>query len=98
MPAGSYDATASTEAESKVHFSIEAGEEKYIRCYISLGFLIGHPNLDLIEASQGRTDVQDLSFTGQQDLSLTGQASVATPAPAPAPATPPATGSRAPTS
>jgi hypothetical protein len=98
LPAGSYDAKAQTEAESKIHFSIEAGEEKYIRCHISMGFLVGHPNLDLIDPAQGRTDVQDLSFTGQQNLSLTGQASVAAPAPASTPAPPPATGLRAPTS
>ena len=94
VPAGSYDATAQTEAESKVHFSIDAGEEKYIHCYITIGFFVGHPNLDLIDAAQGRTDVQDLSFTGQRVLSFTGQASVAAPAPTPAPAT----DSRAPTS
>lgn len=87
IPAGSYDAAAQTETESRVHFSIVPGEEKYLRCQIGMGVFIGEPKLDLIDPTEGHADVQALSFTGQE---------VITPPPAPAPPPPPAAG--APTS
>lgn len=81
IPAGSYDAAAQTEIESRVHFSIVAGEEKYIRCQIGMGVFIGEPKLDLIDPAEGHDDVQGLSFTGQEAI---------TPPPAPPPTSPPA--------
>jgi hypothetical protein len=66
MAPGSYVATAATEVEHKVSFSLDKGEEKFIRCEISMGLFVGHANLELVDPATGRGEIQDLSFTGQQ--------------------------------
>jgi hypothetical protein len=39
-------------------------EEKYVRCYISMGVFVGHANLELVNPAEAKADIQDLSYTG----------------------------------
>ena len=59
---GSYEATVATEVERRLTFTLDANEEKYVRCYISMGFFIGHGNLELVDPAEARGEMKDLSF------------------------------------
>jgi len=59
---GSYQASVETEVERHLTFTLDANEEKYVRCYISMGFFIGHGNLELVDPAEARGDMKDLSF------------------------------------
>ena len=61
---GKHTANVETEVERKLEFVLEAGEEKYVRCYISIGILVGRGNLELVGASTAKGEIADLSFTG----------------------------------
>ena len=79
VPPGNYEASIATEVEHKLTFTVDAGEEKFVRCYISMGFLVGHGNVELVDPTEGRADIQGLSFTGKTSIS----APTASPAAAP---------------
>jgi len=64
-PPGNYEAYVATEIEHKLTFALDPGEEKFIRCYISMGFVVGHGNLELVDPKEARDDIKDLAFTGQ---------------------------------
>jgi hypothetical protein len=66
MSPGSYVATVATEVEHKLSFTLDKGEEKFIRCDISMGLFVGHANLELVDPAMGRGESQDLSFMGEQ--------------------------------
>jgi hypothetical protein len=59
---GNYEITVETEVERKLTLSIAASDEKYIRCYITMGFFVGHGNLELVDPAEARRDTQNLSF------------------------------------
>lgn len=61
---GDYQARVSTEVERQLTFTISPGEEKFVRCYISFGVLVGRGNLELVDPAEGRSDIQNLSYTG----------------------------------
>lgn len=61
---GKYEASVATEVERRLTLVIGPGEEKYVRCYISFGILIGRGNLELVNPAEGKADIQDLSYTG----------------------------------
>lgn len=68
VPPGDYAATTATEVEHKVSFTVAAGEEKFVRCRIGIGIVVGHAILDLVEPTKARREMQDLAFTGRQEL------------------------------
>lgn len=65
---GNYKASVMTEVEHELTFAVAAGEEKFVRCYITMGLLIGHANVELIDPAKGRDEIQGLSFTGQKAI------------------------------
>lgn len=67
-PPGNYEAYIATEVEHKLTFALDAGEEKFVRCYISMGFFVGHGNLELVDPKEARDDIKDISFTGQTSV------------------------------
>jgi len=87
-PAGSYVAAGTTEVETRYHFDLGAGETKYLRSAITMGFLAGHLHLSEDATTNARQEMMTLAYTG--DLPLAGSALAAgTAAPAPpAPAMP----------
>jgi hypothetical protein len=62
---GNYLASVKTEVEHTLDFSITPGEEKFVRCSIGFGWLVGRGDLDLVDPAQGRADIQGLAYTGK---------------------------------
>ena len=67
-PPGDYEASATTEVERKLSFSLAAAEEKFVRCHISFGVVVGHGILELVDPDRARREMQDLSYTGRQQI------------------------------
>jgi hypothetical protein len=61
---GKYEASVATEVERRLTLVLGPGEEKYVRCYISFGILVGRGNLELVNPAEAKADIQDLSYTG----------------------------------
>jgi len=76
---GRYLASAKTEAETTLQIPLEANQTRYVRGYISLGIVVGRPNMELVDANAALQELQDLAYTGSSAL---GAASAAGP-PAP---------------
>jgi len=66
VPPGNYEASITTEVERKLNFTVDKGEEKFVRCYISMGFFVGHGIVELVDPTTGRDETRDLAFTGKQ--------------------------------
>lgn len=64
-PAGNYVASASTETEKTVSFTLQAGETKYIRSSVSMGLLVGRVVLEPETPEKGRVEIASLAYTGK---------------------------------
>jgi hypothetical protein len=76
---GTYLASAKTESETTVQVPLEANQTRYVRGSISLGILVGRPNLLLVDGVQGLQDVRELSYVGNVSA-LAGGSPPAAPA------------------
>ncbi len=47
---------AKTESKSEIPIKIEYGKEYYVRCGISMGLMVGRPKIELVSASEGKTE------------------------------------------
>ncbi|MBC5785181.1 DUF2846 domain-containing protein [Ramlibacter sp. USB13] len=63
-PAGNYVATASTETEKAVTFTLQAGETKYIRSSVGLGIIAGRVVLEPENREKALSELNSLSYTG----------------------------------
>lgn len=63
-PAGNYTASASTETEKMVSFSLQPGETKYIRSSIGMGLLVGRVVLEPESPEKAKAELGSLSYTG----------------------------------
>lgn len=61
---GSCKASASTEVERQVTFTLAAGETKYIRSSVSMGALVGRVNLELVSPGDADKEITELHYTG----------------------------------
>ncbi|RYF69108.1 MAG: DUF2846 domain-containing protein [Comamonadaceae bacterium] len=64
-PAGNYVASASTETEKTVSFTLQAGETKYIRSSVSFGLVVGRVVLAPETPENAQAELKSLSYTGQ---------------------------------
>lgn len=71
-PAGTYDIAASTEAERVLHMSLEAGQERYVRLEMKMGFFAGHVKPVLVDDSEGQDEIQKTKYTGEVATSDSG--------------------------
>jgi len=63
-PAGDYVASASTETEKTVSFTLEPGETKYIRSSVSFGLVVGRIVLEPETPQKALEELKSLSYTG----------------------------------
>jgi len=63
-PAGSHIASASTETEKTLSFTLQAGETKYIRSSVGLGIIVGRVLLEPETPEKARAELGSLSYTG----------------------------------
>src|SRR3990172_903452 len=62
-PAGNYEASAATEVERKLTFTLATGETKYVRTYPSFGVMVGRINFELLNAAVAEAQLAPLSHT-----------------------------------
>jgi Protein of unknown function (DUF2846) len=65
-PPGSYEALCGTEVERKASFVLSAGQERYIKTTISMGFMAGHVTPELVDPSEGMAAIQSLHYAPQK--------------------------------
>jgi len=63
-PPGNYQVATETEVERKLTFTLEAGQVRYVRLNISMGFFVGHVYGELVDQAKGQKEIADLHFTG----------------------------------
>ncbi|HEY8252760.1 MAG TPA: DUF2846 domain-containing protein [Burkholderiales bacterium] len=61
---GDCKASASTEVERQVSFTLSAGETKYIKSTVSMGALVGRVNLELVSPNDAKAEITELHYTG----------------------------------
>lgn len=61
-PAGNYDITTATEVERKVTFTLNAGEQKYVRLAPSFGLMVGRINPELVSKVEAEKELNELEF------------------------------------
>lgn len=57
---GNHIISAKTESKTELKLSIEAGKEYYIRSSVVMGFMIGHPKLELVDIETGKDEYKTL--------------------------------------
>lgn len=63
-PSGKYVVSTTTEVENKIEFSLEDGQTRYIKTYISFGLLVGRVYPELVERDQALSVMGDLHYIG----------------------------------
>lgn len=61
---GDCKASASTEVERQVSFTLARGETKYIKSTVSMGALVGRVNLELVSPADATKEIEELHYTG----------------------------------
>lgn len=67
-PRGNYEVLLSTEVERKLTFTLEPGQERYIRMTVGMGAIVYRVYPELIDPAEARKELVDLSYTGGQPL------------------------------
>jgi hypothetical protein len=65
-PPGDYEIVTSTEVERSLSFTLDAGETRYVRLNIGMGFFVGHVYPELVEPAVGRQEILSCKYTGIQ--------------------------------
>ncbi len=63
---GSVELSAKTEQKRKVNLNLKFGGEYYLKCGVTMGVLVGRPDLNLIFPEQGRLDFENLDAKNTQ--------------------------------
>lgn len=63
---GSYKVETSTEVDRALSLTLEAGETRYVRLNIGIGFFVGHVYPELVDNKTGMEEIQTCSYTGGQ--------------------------------
>ena len=63
---GEYTIMTSTEVDRSLSLSLDAGQTRYVRLSISIGFFVGHVYPELVDISVGEEEIKELSYTGGQ--------------------------------
>jgi hypothetical protein len=85
-PAGTYRATARTEAEGSINIVLRPRQTAYVQMSISMGFLVGQPAFERVGEAEGRSALPPLAYGGTVPVSA--KAASTTPTAPPLPATP----------
>jgi hypothetical protein len=63
---GHYKVETSTEVDRALSLTLEAGETRYVRLNIGIGFFVGHVYPELVDDAVGMKEIQACSYTGVQ--------------------------------
>jgi len=65
MAPGNYEVKATTEAENKLTFTLEAGQTRYVRLDMRMGLFVGHVVPILVDSKEASDAIQETSYTGK---------------------------------
>ncbi|WP_295986208.1 DUF2846 domain-containing protein [uncultured Variovorax sp.] len=91
-PAGTYRASARTEAEGTIDVVLRPKQTAYVSMSITMGLLVGRPNFERVSEAEGRKELQSLAFDDAFASARTAKASAGSTATPAASAAPAATG------
>jgi hypothetical protein len=63
-PAGNYQVVTETEVEKKLTFTLDAGQVRYVRLNISMGFWVGHVYGELIDEGEAKSEIASTRYIG----------------------------------
>lgn len=63
-PAGNYQVVTETEVEKKLTFTLDAGQVRYVRLDISMGFWVGHVYGELIDEDKAKSEIAGTRYIG----------------------------------
>ena len=63
-PAGNYQVVTETEVEKKLTFTLDAGQVRYVRLDISMGFWVGHVYGELIDEDKAQSEIAGTRYIG----------------------------------
>jgi len=61
---GEYTVSTSTEVKRDIKFTLRAGDTKYVRTTVSMGFLVGHITPTLDDPETAPQEIEQLKYTG----------------------------------
>ena len=61
-PPGSYEVLCSTEVKGTTHLVLAAGQTRYVKSNITMGFFVGHVTPELIDPEEGAVAIQNLHY------------------------------------
>ncbi len=61
---GKYEIMTSTEVDRKLSLILEAGQTRYVRFGVSMGFFVGHVYPELVSTGEGKEEIKECKFTG----------------------------------
>jgi hypothetical protein len=64
-PPGNYEVMLSTEVERKLTFTLDKGQERFVRMTVGLGVIVYRVYPELKNAEEARAEINGLSFTGK---------------------------------
>lgn len=59
---GNYEVTAATETEKKLTFTLDPGQERYVRLKMQMGVLVGRVVPELVDKAKAESELKGLSF------------------------------------
>jgi hypothetical protein len=63
-PPGDYEITTITEVTRTLSLHLDAGQTRYVRLGISMGFFVGHVYPELVDDAVGAAEIQELHYIG----------------------------------
>ena len=63
-PAGNYQVVTETEVEKKLTFTLDAGQARYVRLNISMGFWVGRVYGELIDEAEAKSEIASTRYIG----------------------------------
>ena len=64
---GKYEIMTSTEVDRKLSLILDAGQTRYVRFGVSMGFFVGHVYPELASVEEGQEEIKSCKFTGEVD-------------------------------
>ncbi len=64
---GKYEIITSTEVDRKLSLLLEAGQTRYVRFGVSMGFFVGHVYPELVSEEEGKKEIKLCKFTGEME-------------------------------
>ena len=63
LPPGNYTAEVKTEVTRRVSFTLAAGEVRFIRFHVTMGFFIGHVNAEIVSEQLALQELKECSYS-----------------------------------